>query len=98
MKRLYLPFELIRFDGGHSINCYYNNKEVSFIQWSFMNEEKTKPIAKDYELWNNFKKWLVKQEIITILYFLRYAKWLWTTRKDRSIIVINNEGVIDQFV
>jgi len=48
-------------------------------------------------LWNNFKKWLVKQKIITILDFSRHAKWLWTISEDRSTIVINDKGVIDQF-
>ena len=96
-KRLYLPFELVRFDGSHGTNCYYNNKKVSSIQQSFINKEKTKLIAKDYELWNNFKKWLVKQKIITILDFSRHAKWLQTISEDRSTIVINDKGVIDQF-
>jgi len=62
-----------------------------------MKEENIKPISKDYELWNNFKQWLVKQEIIIIPDFNKCTKQLWTISDDTNKIAINIDEVIYQF-
>jgi len=63
-------------DRDQTTNTYYNNEEVSVIEWTFLKDEVAKNVtAGEYDIWNKFKRWLHQQEVITVMDFQEYIKW-----------------------
>ena len=49
---------------------YHINDKVSTIEWSFLKDEPQQRITvKEYEIWNQFKRWLKREGVVTVIDF-----------------------------
>ena len=75
-KGLFLLFELVRVDEMQTMNEFHNNRERSAVKQKFINNQIEAPTPKDYQLWNEFKRQLQTEEIVTTFNFIQYIEWL----------------------
>ena len=68
-KRMYLPCELIGLNGKFLTKEARVEEEKSSILWMIEFEEVPKPSKKSFTAWNNFVRWIVTQDITTIVDF-----------------------------
>ena len=73
-KGLFLPFELVGIDRIQLTNTFYNNKEQSAVRQKFIQNQIETLTAKDYQLQNKFKQWLITKPVQTMYNFKAFGE------------------------
>ena len=89
VKKMYLPFELVRLEGAYETKEFYEVSKISCVKWKFnidkipSSSNKTKRISKE------FIKWIKDKKICIRMNFDRYCTYKYEILVDKEFIKEN---------